>query len=121
MANLGVDLWNGDARDRLEEQFWRLTQELLRLGLSVLLESGFWLRSDRDEKRLGARALGADVELRYLPASTDELVRRLEARNTQSGPDTALITRSHLESWLPSFQPPDDEEIALFDPHFDRP
>jgi predicted kinase len=66
MAHLEVDPFDGPFRDRLETLFWVHTQELLRLGQSVILESGFWLRSDRDEKRLGARALGVPVDA--LPA-----------------------------------------------------
>jgi predicted kinase len=116
MAHLAIDLWDEDARDRLEKLFWQLTQELLQLGQSVILESGFWLRSDRDEKRLGARALGVPVELRYLATPTEELVRRVEARSAQNLWGTVPIARQHLEGWLPFFQAPDDEELALFDP-----
>lgn len=117
MAQLGIDLWDEDARDRMEKQFWVLAQDLLRHGLAVILDWGFWGRSERDEKRLGARALGVPVELRYLPTSSAELVRRLEVRNAQAkaGLGTARITRADLEGWLPLFQAPDDEEMALFD------
>jgi predicted kinase len=66
LNDLGVDLNDEPTRDRLELVFWTLAQRLLELGQSVILESGFWLRSDRDEKRLGARALGVGVELCYL-------------------------------------------------------
>jgi predicted kinase len=116
MSALGMDLWDEDARDRIERQLWRLAQDLLRRGQRVILEFGFWLRSDRDEKRLAARELAVRVELRYLDVSIDELVRRLEARTGQAAPATAPITRAHLEGWLSSFESPDDEEMALFDP-----
>jgi predicted kinase len=115
MTQLGIDLRNEDVRDRIEQQFWRLAQDLLRHGVSVILESGFWLRSDRDEKRLGARALGAAVELHYLPTTTDELVRRLDVRRAQGGGETVSITRTELEDWSRTFEAPDDDEIALFD------
>lgn len=112
MADLGIDLFDEETRDRLEKQFWRLAQDLLRLGQSVILESGFWLRSDRDEKRLGARALGANVELRYLDAPIDELVSRLEGRN---GHGTVPITREQLEGYSKFFEAPDQAEQDLFD------
>ena len=51
MALLAVDPHDEPARDRIEVLFWQLAQRLLVLGQSVILESGFWLRSDRDEKR----------------------------------------------------------------------
>jgi predicted kinase len=116
MTELGIDLWDEAARDRVERLFWQLAQELLRHRLSVVLESGVWLRSERDEKRLGGRALGAAVELRYLPASIDELVRRRERRRAEGGPGTVTISRANLEIFLSSFEAPDAEEIALFDP-----
>jgi predicted kinase len=80
MAHLEVDPFDGPFRDRIETLFWVHAQELLRLGQSVILESGFWLRSDRDEKRLGAWALGVPVELRYLRTDSAELWRRVQRR-----------------------------------------
>jgi predicted kinase len=115
MAGLGVDLFDLPTRVRLERQFWRLAQDLLRLGQSVILESGFWLRTERDEKRLGARALGVAVELRFLDVPLDELARRLEARNAAAPWATAAITRELLELHAPLFEAPDAEELGLFD------
>lgn len=116
LAALNIDLRDEATRDRLEREFWRLAQRLLALGQSVILESGFWLRADRDEKRLGARALGAAVELRYLHAPLDELYRRIEGRNASPDPGDVNITRADLELWTTFFQPPDAAELALFDP-----
>jgi len=65
-TQLGADLWDDEFRVRLEHQLWVLTQDLLAQGQSVILEWGHWARVERDEKRLGARALGVGVELRYL-------------------------------------------------------
>lgn len=110
MTDLGIDLFDLRARTRLETVFWQHARDLLRLGQSVVLESGFWLRSDRDEKRLGARALGAAVELHYLDVPFDELCRRLEART-----GGVTITREMLEEYAPLFQAPTAEEIELFD------
>jgi predicted kinase len=76
------------------------------------------LRADRDEKRLGARALGARVELRYLDVPPDERWRRVEARNASPNWPAAPITRERLELWATWFQPPDAAEMALFDPPF---
>lgn len=116
MADLAIDLFDEDARERLELRFWALAQALLRVDRPVILESGFWQRADRDAKRLGGRALGAAVELRYLDAPIDELVRRVERRNAESPRPAATITRSHLEQWWALFDPPGPDELALFDP-----
>ncbi len=55
MTGLGIDLFDEEARTRLERQFWALTQELLSCDLTVILDSGFWTRAERDEKRQTAR------------------------------------------------------------------
>jgi hypothetical protein len=79
------------------------------------LEWGHWARVERDEKRLGARALGVGVELHYLHAPLDELIERAQRRNV-SGEWTAMpMTRAHFETWATIFQPPDSEEMCLFD------
>lgn len=120
-TRLGRDVWDDEFRVRLERQLWALTQELLAHGQSVILEWGHWARVERDEKRLGARALGVGVELRYLDAPLEELVERAH-RRTASGEWTASpMTRAHFEVWATVFQPPDEEELRLFDDPFREP
>jgi predicted kinase len=112
---LGADVWDEEFRVRLERQLWALSQDLLVQGQSVILEWGHWARVERDEKRLRARALGVGVELHYLHVPLEELIERAE-RRTASGEWTASpITRAHLEKWVTTFQPPDEEEFLLFD------
>jgi predicted kinase len=116
MARLGIDLHDEMARERTEALVWQLTLDMLRLGQSVILESGFWLRSDRDEKRVGARGLGVAVELRYLNVPFEELCRRLESRNQVGAWGTVPIRRDQIEAWSQLFQAPESAELALFDP-----
>lgn len=111
---LGLDLADEELRNRVEEQLWRHGQDLLKLGVSVVLEFGFWSRAERDNKRLAARALGAEVELRYLSVPMGELWRRVKARNAQGGA-TIQITREQLEHWATLEQVPDETEFQLFD------
>jgi len=49
---LGIDYYDEDGRVRLEERLWRMAQELLALGQSVVMENGFWAEEERDELRL---------------------------------------------------------------------
>jgi predicted kinase len=114
-AQLGHDVWDAEFRGRLEQQLWALTQELLAQGQSVILEWGHWARVERDEKRLGARALGVGVELHYLDAPLEELIERAERRNASGEWSAAPMTRAHFEEWAMIFQPPDAEELLLFD------
>jgi len=114
-TQLGLDVWDDEFRVRLERQLWALTQELLAQGQSVILEWGHWARVERDEKRLRARALGVGVELHYLDAPLEELIERAQRRNASGGWSASPITRAHFERWATIFQPPDEEELLLFD------
>ena len=109
---LGVDPFDASFQTRLEAVFWELAQRLLELGTSVVLEWGFWARSERDEKREAARALGVAVELRFLDAPYEELVRRVATRRSQGG---IAITESHMERYRALFEPPTAAELSLYD------
>src|SRR5438132_9014432 len=66
MDALSINLYDEEGRGKVEALQWKFGQELLKLGLVVIVEWGTWGRSERDVLRLGARALGAAVELHYV-------------------------------------------------------
>jgi predicted kinase len=113
---VGSTPWDEPTREKVEHVLWRLAQEILRLGLSVVLDFGLWARIERDEMRYAARGLGVGVELHYLDVPTDELWRRIEARNSEPPWNSYPILREDLDGWLRVFQAPDAAELALFDP-----
>ncbi len=108
---LSVSLYREGVREKIEALQWKLAQDLLGLGLTVIIEWGTWARSERDTLRLGARALGAAVELHYLTAPVDVLFERLQRRGRENPP----IERDALARWVEIFQVPTAEEMALFD------
>jgi predicted kinase len=114
-AQLRHDVWDDEFRVLLERQLWALTQELLAQGQSVILEWGHWARVERDEKRLGARALGVGVELHHLDVPLEELIERAQRRNASGEWSASPMTRAHFEAWAASFQPPDEDELLLYD------
>ena len=107
--------------DKVEQELWRLAQEILRLRLSVVLDFGLWARAERDELRSVARALGVAVELYYLDVPVEQLWRRLELRNAHPPWAAEPIRRQNLDGWLLAFEAPDAAELALFDPPPDLP
>lgn len=115
LAALDLDLFDNPARDRLERALWAHAQDLLRLGTNVIVEFGSWARAERDELRLGARALGAAVELRFLGVPFEELCRRVEHRGLAGRADAPPLTRQMMCSYTARFQAPDAEELALYD------
>ena len=108
---LSLDLYDEEMRGKIESLHWKLGQQLLALGLTVIIECGTWGRSERDALRFGARALGAAVELHYLSAPLDVLFDRIQRRGMENPP----IERESLSRWFEIFQAPTPEEMALFD------
>ena len=113
---LGSTPWDEPTREKVEHELSRLAQEILRRGLSVVLDFGLWARIERDEMRDAARGLGVGIELHYLDVPTEELWRRIEARNSEPPWDSYPIRRADLDGWVRVFQAPDAAELALFDP-----
>jgi len=111
MEALSLNLWDEERRGKIEALQWQIGQELLALGLTVIVEWGTWGRSERDTLRLQARALGAAVELHYVSAPADVLFERIQRRGMEKPP----IERDAVSRWFEIFQAPTSEEMALFD------
>jgi len=111
MDALAIDLYDEDRRARIEALQWALGQELLRQGLTIIIEWGTWARSERDVLRMGACALGAAVELHYLAAPAGVLFERIQRRGREVPP----IDREELVRWFAMLEVPTAEEMALFD------
>lgn len=112
MSALDVDLWDEKFRERVERLQWRLAREILSLGHNVVIEWGTWAKAERDALRIGARELGASVELHFLDAPVDVLHERIRRRDTETPP----ITLENLVRWAEVFERPTTEELEWFDP-----
>src|SRR2546430_15327478 len=115
LTALGSSPWDEPTREKVEHELWNLAQEILRLGVSVVLDFGLWARIERDEMRSAARGLGVGVELHYLDVPTDVLWRRIQARNSQPPWDSYPIRRADLDGCLRLFHAPPAPAMALFD------
>ena len=110
MEMLLLDLYDEERRAKIESLQWKLSQDLLARGSTVIIEWGTWGRSERDALRLGARAFGAAVELHYLSAPIEVLFERVQRRGMENPP----LTMKDLQQSSATFQAPTVEEIALF-------
>jgi predicted kinase len=111
MNALSLDVYDEGMREKIEALQWKFVQDLLVVGLTVIIEWGTWGRSERDTLRLGARALGAAVELHYLSASPEVLFDRIQLRGRENPP----MERDAVLRWFEMFQVPTPEEMTLFD------
>jgi predicted kinase len=115
LTSLGLDLHDHTARARIEGLQQELTEDLLRVGCTVIYESGGWTRKERDALRDRARSVGASVQLRFLDLAPETLWERLSQRNRAQPWATAAIARDDLLEWWDTFERPDDEELGLYD------
>lgn len=111
---IGSSPWNGATGEKVEQELWRLAQQMLSLGLSVVVDFGLWARAERDEMRGVARRLGVGAELHYLDVPVEEQWRRIEERNSVPPWDAEPIGRADLDRWSMVFEAPEAEERALF-------
>lgn len=114
IATLGLDL-RTPLRDNVDRLQWAVAQSIVLCGGTALIESGHWMKAERDEKRLWARAVGARVELRYLDVPTDVLLERARQRSVGGGWAKYPLSDDELRGWLNYFEPPSDREQGLFD------
>ena len=99
----------GEGEYRLQQ----LAQEIVGLGLSVVLDVGFAAKIEHDLFR--SVLVGVGLELHFLEVPVDELWRRIEARNGEPPWDSYPIHRADFDGWLRVFQAPDAAELAMFD------
>jgi predicted kinase len=101
-----------DARHSLIEAIlWNIASRALELGTNVILDFGFWAREEREDYRSRAKHLGASSEVHYLDVSEDELLRRLEERNSRPLQESFLISEEAMRPWIAFFQKPTPDEL----------
>ncbi len=101
-----------DARHSLiEALLWNIASKALELGTNVILDYGLWTREEREDYRLRAKQLGASSEVHYLDVPADELMRRLEKRNSQPSQESFLISKEAMQPWIAFFQKPTLDEL----------
>lgn len=115
MAHVGIDVFDAQARERVERLQWQVCERLLTLGQRVVVEWGSWGRAERDAMRERARALGCDVELHVVDAPLDILWARVQHRAYEQQHGARALTRDDLEACAAVFEPPDEAELALYD------
>lgn len=103
-----------DARhSTIEDLMWDVAARALPLGVNVILDYGLWAKSERDEYRQRAKALGVGCVVHFLNVPQPVLLARLAARNAAQPAGTFQIPAEKLLEWTQVFQAPTAEELAL--------
>ena len=101
--------------DLIEAMLWEVAARVLSLGVNVILDFGFWSRSEREDYRSRAAELGASSEVHFLDVPDEVLLNRLRTRNGQLPPNSFLIPEVQLQAWIRLFQAPTPDELECRD------
>jgi predicted kinase len=113
-------LYGGDPPEQkfadYTQRVFSLMEELwcrcLHVGVDVILDFGFWSRTERDRIRSTITDLGADFKLYRLTCPDDMAWERIRARNVAC--DGSLYIAANTFSVLRArFQPLDDDEDRI--------
>jgi predicted kinase len=92
---------------------WELAARLLTLGVSIVLDDGFWRLAERDLYRHRAKQIGVPCQVVFLDVPLPELQRRLTARNATAEAGTFLIDAPALALFHEWFEPPSADEPGV--------
>jgi predicted kinase len=94
------------------ELIWEAASELLKRGIDVILDDGFFLRDNRMRIVEDSRRLGAGAKIHFIDTSVHVLRTRLERRNANLPRFNFLIGQDTLDGFIELFEPPTDSEGA---------
>lgn len=107
-----MDEKDHDVRHNLVESLlWDVAARVLVIGVDVILDFGFWGRSERDDFRSRATELGVDFKIHFEDVSEEVLLERLKSRNAQLPQYTFPLSETMLKEWMLLFEPPSQEEL----------
>jgi predicted kinase len=106
IERLGLDHWDEPFRERLELLMLDLAVSMLSRGVSVVLEHGFWLASERAAAVEAGHSVGALVALYFHDVPIDQRWCRIAPRNTAGGFGDVAITLAQLTDMEPRFESP---------------
>ena len=111
VVGLGVSLVDFAFRVKLQDRLLAHAADLLRCGVSVVIEFGSWSAEERERIRQTAVREGAATELHFLKVPQDELIRRIRARG---GPAAEALVDLVLRDSA-KFEEPTPEETSRFE------
>ena len=83
---------------------------LVAKGIDVILDEGFWARDERVSMRRRIEEMGAGAVLYYLDTPIETIRERVARRSANPPPDSFRISEALLDSYLPYWQSPSDDE-----------
>ena len=96
--------------------FYGLAREMIAKEISVIFDSGFWTKAEREQVKKHFADQGIQTELHYVKVPEERRLRQLDRRNKslQGSPSRQYIIGRELLARLDSrFEEPDADEIDV--------
>jgi predicted kinase len=110
----------GDRHDavlrKVKSYLYRLAEQMVAADANVILDFGFWTRSERREVKLYFSEKGIETELHYIHISPEAWARNIEKRNNnrQGGQTKSYYVDDNMKQiFSERFEEPGDDEIDL--------
>jgi len=88
--------------------------KILKSGGDVILDEGFWAKSQRDDMKKKISEVGAKPILYYVECPIEEMRERVVSRSKIPPEDSFEISGEMFDSYVKYWQPPEeDEEFIL--------
>jgi predicted kinase len=99
--------------DNIKTMIWMMAEKFLANDVSVILDYGFWKRSDRDDYRARAKALDVQCELHVIELDNITALSRLKSRTEELPKGELIIDENAYHSLKEKFEPLDDDEVRM--------
>ena len=86
---------------------------ILKTGKDVIIDEGFWVKSQRDEIKKKILNLGAKPMLYFVDCSIEEMKNRVINRSKKPPIDSFEINEEMFDKYLKYWEPPTKEEDYL--------
>lgn len=107
-----ADPEHDERHTKVEELMWKIAVKVLKSGVDVILDFGFWTKSERDEFRRKAHSLGANSKIHYMDVPNDIIWERLSVRNKLAGKNAIFyVGKEEFDKWSGLFEIPTKEEL----------
>lgn len=84
--------------------------QFVKRGIDVIIDDGFWVRSQRDEMKQRIERLGAEAVLYYVECSMDVMKKRVVGRSNNLTEDSFEVSESVFDGYTRFWEPPSDDE-----------
>lgn len=112
MADMELSLKDSRQRQRIELLMMDFAGQLLFSQKSVIVELPLWKRAERTSLKKFATDHNALLELHFLDAPTEILLKRLQIRDTENQASYGKVSEAELLMWSSEVEKPTRAELA---------